>query len=398
MTKCRQPLALLAVLALLAGACAGQSTSSTITATGDTIAAADPAGPSPAKTTEADSHPKPGDGIELTMARANWSPGYFQAAVYRQLLEELGYSVSDPSKLELSPSTAYLAMAQRDFDFWVNSWYPGHATWLATELPDGTKVGDHVSVVGEEMMAGGLQGYLITKSFADEYGVTHLDQINDDPAILAAFDAGDPLPGNGIADIYGCPESYTCDNVIANQIAFSGWENIHQIVADYDSMVGEAIAKAQAGDPMVIYTWTPSAPITKLIPGTNVYWLAVDEVIDDSNPTNQEGGESSDQRPGTANIGADICPAAADADTCQLGWMAADIQVTANNEFLADNPAAAKLLELVKLPVIDVSLANVEQDSGRNSNDDINALASEWIVKNRDIVDAWINEAAEAGA
>lgn len=397
MTKCRQLLALAAVLALLAGACGGQSTPSSTTATGDTVGAADPTNASTPETTQDDSAAKPGEGIELTMARANWSAGYFQAAVYRQLLEELGYIVSDPSEFELSPSTAYLGMAQHDFDFWVNSWYPGHATWLATELPDGTKVGDHVSVVGEEMMAGGLQGYLITKAFADEYSVTHLDQINDDPEILAAFDAGDPVPGNGIADIYGCPESYTCDNVIANQIAFSGWENIRQVIADYDSMVGEAVSKAQAGEPMVIYTWTPSAPITKLIPGTNVYWLAVDEVIDDSNPTNQEGGESHDQRPGTANLGADVCPAAAESDTCQLGWMAADVQVTANNDFLADNPAAAKLLELVKLPIVDVSLANIEQDGGRNSNDDVNALASEWIASNRDLVDAWINEAAAAG-
>lgn len=388
---------MLTVLALLAAACGGQSHATATTPTGHSGISTEPANSSTTTDTTAKPIAMPGEGIKLTMARANWAGGYFQAAVYRQLLQELGYIVSDPSELELSPSTAYLAMAQHDFDFWVNSWYPGHATWLATELPDGTKVGDHVSVVGEEMMAGALQGYLITKTFADEYGVTHLDQINDDPEILAAFDAGDPFPGNGIADIYGCPESYTCDNVIASQIAFSGWDNIHQVTADYDSMIGEAISKAQAGEPMVIFAWTPSAPITQLSPGTNVYWLAVDDVIDDSNPTNQEGGESLDQRPGTAKLGADICPAAADEETCQLGWIAADLQVTANNAFLADNPAAAQLLELVKLPIIDVSLANMEQDGGRNSNDDIDDLAAEWIANNRHLVDAWINEAAAAG-
>ena len=70
-----------------------------------------------------------GEGTTINMARANWSTGYFQAQVYKQLLEELGYTVSGPSEFELGPSLAYLAMAQGDFDFWVNSWYPYHVSW-----------------------------------------------------------------------------------------------------------------------------------------------------------------------------------------------------------------------------------------------------------------------------
>ena len=286
----------------------------------------------------------PGEGTTITLARADWSTGYFQAQLYKQLLEELGYSVSEPSELELSPSLAYLGMSQGDFDFWVNSWYPGHVSWWAPELPDGSTVGDHLSIVGNEMVAGGLQGFLITKSFADEHGVTHLDQLNDDPAILAAFDANDPFPGNGVADIYGCHESWTCDNIIDSQIAFSGWTNIAQVKAGYDAMFAEATVKANAGEPMVIFTWTPSAYITELRPGDNVVWLAVEDVLDDSNPTGLAGGEGHDQRPGIANIGPEACPAAADADTCQIGWVANNIQVTANTEWLNANPYAAELL------------------------------------------------------
>ncbi len=338
----------------------------------------------------------PGEGVTVTMARADWSTGYFQAAVYRALLQELGYDVTDPSELELGPSLAYLSMAQGDFDFWVNSWYPGHRSWWEPELPDGSTVGDHLEVVGEEMIAGGLQGYLMTKSFAEEFGIKTLDDLNSNPDALAAFDAADPVPGNGVADIYGCQESWTCDNIITSQIAFSGWENITQTIAGYDAMVAEAVDKANSDVPMVIYTWTPSAYITQLIPGQNVVWVGVEEVIDDSNPAGQEGGESHDQRPGTANIGPEQCPLAEDLGTCQLGWIAADIQVTANKDFLAANPAAAKLLELVKLPIIDVSLANVEQDGGRNTNQDIIDLANEWIANNRATVDAWLDEARAA--
>ncbi|NNC43461.1 MAG: glycine betaine/L-proline ABC transporter substrate-binding protein ProX [Acidimicrobiia bacterium] len=384
---------LLVALALVAAACGGSETSDPETVTPEETTETTVA------TTEApEEEPMalPGEGVSVTMGRADWSTGYFQAAVYEQLLEELGYEVSDPADLELGPSLAYLSMAQGDFDFWVNSWYPGHSSWWEPELPDGTKVGDNLEIVGEEMMAGGLQGYLMTKTFADEYGITHLDQLESDPAILAAFDAADPVPGNGKADIYGCQESWTCDNIITEQIAVSGWENIQQTIAGYDAMVAEAIAKANSGEPMVIYTWTPSAYITELRPGDNVVWLAVEDVIDGSNVSGQDGGEAYSQLPGTANIGAVQCPAAATGE-CQLGWVAADIQVTANKAFLEANPAAKELLAQVQLPIIDVSLANVAQSNGADSNEAIQGLAADWIADNRATVDTWLQAAMAAG-
>jgi glycine betaine/proline transport system substrate-binding protein len=394
-------LALLAAVTLIASAC-GDSTDDTTAAPATTVA------------TTAAPAALPGEGTTITMGRADWATGYFQAAVYQALLEELGYSVTDPSELELGPSLAYLSMAQGDFDFWVNSWYPGHISWWAPELPDGTKVGDHLIAYGPtpdtagefasnftntggELVAGGLQGYLVTKAFADEYGLKTLDDLNNNADALAAFDATDPVPGNGIADIYGCQESYTCDNIITNQIAFSGWENIQQTIAGYDAMVAEAIDKANSDTPMVIYTWTPSAYITQLIPGDNVVWIGVEDVIDDSNPTGQDGGEGHDQRPGTANIGEETCPVAADLGTCQLGWIAADIMVTANSDFAEANPVAAALFNVVSLPIIDVSLANVEQDNGMNTNEDIKSLAAKWIEDNRSTVDEWIAAALAAG-
>ncbi|NBS19791.1 MAG: hypothetical protein EBS74_08425, partial [Flavobacteriia bacterium] len=45
------------------------------------------------------------------------------------------------------------------------------------------------------MMAGGLQGYLISKAFAEEYGITSLDDLNNNPDAIAAYDAQDPVPG-----------------------------------------------------------------------------------------------------------------------------------------------------------------------------------------------------------
>ena len=416
-------LVVLAALAMIAAACSPSEGSGTTAAPGDDGATTEAPDATDAPDTtddggdDAGDMSMPGEGVTITQGRADWSTGYFQAYVYHNILEELGYDVTDPAELELGPSLAYLGMAQGDFDFWVNSWIPGHLSWLAPELPDGSLVGDHLTIYGPtptaagdfagvfadapgEMVAGGLQGFLITKSFAEEWDIKTMDDLNNNPDAVAAFNETDPDPSDGVATIYGGQESFTCDNIIENQIAFGNgeepWENITQAIAGYDAMAAEAVAKANDDIPMVIYTWTPSAYITKLIPGDNVLWLGVEAVLDDSNPTGQEGGESHDQRPGTANIGPEQCPQAADLGTCQLGWIAADILVTANSEFADANPAAAKIFELVQLSVLDVSLANVEQAAGADTNEAILGLADGWIAENRDLVDGWLEEARAA--
>ena len=48
---------------------------------------------------------------EVKMARANWDTGYFQAEVYKQALEKMGYTVTEPKTMK--PSVFYLAAAAR---------------------------------------------------------------------------------------------------------------------------------------------------------------------------------------------------------------------------------------------------------------------------------------------
>ena len=333
----------------------------------------------------------PGEGTSLTMARANWDTGYFQAALMRQLLLRLGYDVSDPADLEIGPNLAYLSMAEGDIDFWANSWYPLHYSWLENQLPDGSKVGDHISPIGELMVAGGLQGYLVTKSFAEEYNLMTIDDLNNNPEALAVYDSGDPTSGNGVADIYGCEESFTCDDTIASQIAFSGWENIDQVIASYDAMFAEASSRIDEDEPVVLYTWTPSSYITQVRPGDNVMWIGVEEVLDDSNPLGREGGEALDQRPGLASLDSDTCLYIV-AEGCQLGWAATDILITARNDLLQDHPVAKKLFEVVKLNVVDVSLQIVSQSDGASPDD----LATQWIIDNNNLVEGWLAEAMAA--
>jgi len=396
---------ILAILALVAAACSpsgGDATTTTAGTTDDTEGATATTGGDDGG--DDGGGALPGEGVSINMGRANWASGYFQAYVYQQVLQELGYDISNPADTELDPSLAYLAMAQGDIDFWVNSWYPGHGAWLEAELPDDSLVGDHVEGLGASFAGGGIQGWLIEKDFADEFGVYTMEQFNSNADAIAAYDAEDPEPGNGIADIYGCPESFTCDNIIQNMIAFGEWNNVAQVIAGYDAMFAEAEDKVGDGIPAIIYTWTPTAYVAKLVPGVNVYWMGAETVLDDSNPAEQEGGAEHQQELGPTGatsfvaIPADQCPSAADTDDglCPMGWLPATVTPTANSTILEDNPVFEALLANLSLPVVDISLANFAADQAGGSEETYNDLATEWIANNRVIVDIAIERAMVA--
>lgn len=381
--------AFLAVFAIFASACGSDDAVDTVADTADAAEAAEDV---------ADDNALPGEGKSANMGRANWSSGYVQAQILHDLMEDLGYEVSSPDDLEFAPDLGYQTMAEGDMDFWANSWYPGHLSWWEGERTDGTTVGDHLErLEGSLMPGGGLQGMLITKSWAEENGVTTIDQINEDEALYSQFDTD----GNGKGEFYGCPEDWTCDDIMASQIEFAGWSNLEQTQAGYDAMFAEFLDKAESGEPAFIYTWTPTAYLAQAIPGETTMWISVNNssVLDDSNPLGKEGGaEYAQQREGEigyTGLSADTCLQGPDG--CQLGWLAADIEITANKDWLSDNPAARQLFNDFKPPLIDLAIAGVALSNSDGAQADVEAIAAGWIADNGDLVDAWLSAARSAG-
>ncbi len=327
------------------------------------------------------SNMRPGEGVAVSIGRADWSTGYFQAALFKALLEELGYQVGDPSANEHPPGDAYALMAAGQFDFWTNSWYPNHQPNL-----DDDGVGSALTPIGNLMPASGLEGVVVNSSVAGDNGISSLDQINDDDALVALFDSD----GNGKAELHGCPDGWGCAEIINETILFNGWENIEHIQPeDYTADVAESVTKVDAGTPILQYTWSPSGYLTSLRPGDNVQWLSVggqENVLDGSITPDRDYNDVEPPALGGA------CTS----DPCWLGWPAANIQVTARNEFLSANPPARVLFEQVQLNVLDVALANVKYDTGETSEADIARHAQEWINENRDLVDGWLQAARSA--
>jgi len=316
-----------------------------------------------------------GGGGPVRMARATWDTGFMQAYIYRQLLTELGYEVSDPSEATVDANVFYAALGRGRYDFWANGWFPLHDIYLERELFTGEQDEEPVTPIGYEVEAGALQGYLVDAATAEEMGITSMSDLTD-PQVAAAFDDD----GDGKADLIGCNEGWGCNTAITEHIDQLDWgANVEQVVGEYSDLITDATEQVEAGEPVLFYTWTPNWTVDVLVPGEDVVWL------ESPAPPDTEGGTTVEGLEGCAT-GADIC---------DLGWVANDIRVVANDDFLASNPSAAALFEAVEIPLEDIDEQNAEMNAAGDdyTEEDIAQDAADWIEANRATVDGWLEQA-----
>jgi glycine betaine/proline transport system substrate-binding protein len=317
-----------------------------------------------------------GDGT-VRMARATWDTGFMQAEIYRQLLTELGFDVTDPADATLDANVFYPALARGEYDFWANGWFPLHDIYLDRERFTGQVEELPISPVGTQVPVGALQGYLVDAATAEELGITSMADLTRSD-VAATFDTD----GDGAADLIGCNEGWGCNEAISRHIAELDWgDNVEQVVGDYSELFSDVVDRVEAGEPALFYTWTPNWTIDVLTPGEDVVWLESPALPEDEGRTEV----------------AELVGCAAELP-CQLGWVANDIRVVANDDFLDANPSARALFEAVEIPRDDIAAQNAEmQQAGDYTAADIADDAAEWIEANRSDVDAWLEQARAAG-
>jgi glycine betaine/proline transport system substrate-binding protein len=315
---------------------------------------------------------KPGAGVRVTAARANWDTGYFEAEIVTALLRELGYEVSSPAAREMGPDVFYPAVASQLVDFWANGWFPLQNAKLETVLPTRGIVGDLASPVGSLVPDGALLGYLVDKPTADAHGITTMNDLKR-PEIAAIFDRDK----NGKADLIGCSDGWACASYINDQITSQGWL-VEQVQGDYPILFDDVATRVREAQPVLYVTWTPSYMIAELVPGRDVIWLQA------PSPPDTE----------TTVAGLAGCTG----DPCETGFVPSSIRIVANNEFLKQNPAARRLFELVQIDPQDIFEQNLKMRRGENTAADIEQHAKGWIQTNRAEVDRWLGEARSAAA
>lgn len=314
---------------------------------------------------------KPGEGVTMSMARPTWDTGWFSTEIYRQLLQELGYEIEQPTTLD-APAF-YQAVSQGDIDGWVEGWFPLHNTYESTFSNGAEKIGFVAK-------GGALQGYLVDKASVEKFGITTLDDFKKDE-IKQAFDRN----GDGKADLVACPPGWGCEETITFQLeAFGLNDHINAVKANYAASMADAIAAYQQGEPILFYTWTPNWTVNELKPGEDVMWIETSSVKLPEDQMNLADAATVEGVTGCVD------------DPCMMGWPANDIQPVVNSEFLEENPAARAIFENVSIPLEDIFEQNAAMNSGANSEEDIVQQASDWISENRDQVDQWLEAARQA--
>ncbi|MEX2534365.1 MAG: glycine betaine/L-proline ABC transporter substrate-binding protein ProX [Trueperaceae bacterium] len=315
---------------------------------------------------------RPGEGVQVQPAVATWESALPIEAIFRALLQDLGYEVASPQGV--SNPIFYQAVTQGDVDYWANGWFPIHNGQLPANFDESA------SRVGKIVEAGALGGYLVDKASVEEFGITSLEDFKR-PEVKEAFDAN----GDGLADLGACPPGWGCEQVISHHMdVYELHDHVNPITASYSASFADIVARYNAGEPVLYYTWTPNYTTVELVPGEDVMWINVPEIITSEA---QEGLEEFMSVSGVTG---------AVSDPLDMGFVASDIRAVANNQFLEENPAAERLFEQITIPLEDITNMTVRIAQGENSDDEILAMAQEWISENSNTVDGWLEEARSA--
>ena len=353
-------MALLAGLALVSGCGSDTEKMAEEATTEEAPAATEAAAPAE----EAAPAALPGQGVVVRPARATWTTGFFLEALYSRALEALGYEVQDPK--ELSNPIFYQAVMQGDVDFWANGWFPLHDAQLPENFDASAKIAGTIAA------GGALQGYLVSKRDVDKFGITSVADFAR-PEVKEAFD----VDGDGKADMISCPPGWGCEAANNALLEKTGLDaDINQIKANYSAAMADGIARYNDGGPIFFYTWTPNWTVYKLALGEDVVWINVPE-------------EGYEETTATGVLGAV-------SDPLVMGFIPNDIDVVANNAFLAANPAAAKLFEIMSVPLSDIADQNNKMFEGEDKQADVERHVDEWIQANQAQWDAWLEEAKAA--
>jgi len=303
----------------------------------------------------------PGAGIRVQPGQDNIDGENFQTIVAVKALEALGYEVQDVQFAKYP--ALHVAIANGDVTFMADHWDPLHQAFYdkaggAAKL---ARVGDYIP--------GCAQGYLIDKKTAEAHGIDNIGQLRD-PRIARLFDAN----GDDKADLAGCVPGWGCERVIEHQMdAFELRDTVTHNQGEYSAVIADTLSRYKEGKPILYYTWTPYWVSGELVPGKDVVWLQV--------PHSAHPNGVDTALPNGKNY----------------GFLINTQKVVANERFLADNPAARRLFEVMQLPASAVSAQNlVMQNKGENTWEDAERHAEAWIRANRAVFDGWIAAAKKA--
>ncbi|WP_148861119.1 glycine betaine/L-proline ABC transporter substrate-binding protein ProX [Marinobacter fonticola] len=302
----------------------------------------------------------PGEGVTVQGIQSPIAEETFQTMLVNQALRDLGYDVQDIQEVDYS--AGYTSVANGDATFMAVNWYPLHNTMYKNAG------GDDAFYRQGHYIKGAAQGYLIDKKTAEKHGIDNLEDFKK-PEVAKLFDTD----GDGKADLTGCQAGWGCEGVIEHQLdAFELRDSITHKQGQYAAIISDTITRYENGESVFYYTWTPYWVSGILVPGQDVVWL---EVPYSANPN---GADT--ELPNGKNYGFEINSE----------------RIVANKAWADENPAAAKLFEVMAVSVNDVSAQNMKIRDGEDSQEEIMAHTKAWIKNHQDTYNGWLDAARDA--
>jgi glycine betaine/proline transport system substrate-binding protein len=299
----------------------------------------------------------PGKGIKVQALQSSVAEETFQTMLVDSALAALGYA-PQPIK-EVEYPTAHIAVANGDATFLAVHWDPLHQDFY-----------DHAGGDAKLMRLGqyagpAAQGFLIDKATADKYHITNIGQLTD-PALAKLFDHD----GDGKADLTGCNPGWGCEAAIEKNLdAYHLRATITHVQGNYSALIADTIGRFKRGEPVLYFAWTPYWVNAVMVPGKDVVWLQV--------PAAQQSTTRLD-------------------DGSDYGFAINTTRIVVNRAWAAQNPAAVKLFEVMRLPIADIDAQNERMRSGENSQADIARHTAGWITFHQQVFDGWIAQALAA--
>ncbi|RXJ69376.1 proline/glycine betaine ABC transporter substrate-binding protein ProX [Halarcobacter ebronensis] len=297
---------------------------------------------------------------KITALKTNIAEESFQMKIVVELLKKMGYDVKMTN--DVSYDIAYQTIANNatsdDVYFIASSWDPLHNGKLEA-------LGEDKFAKYSEFISGCAQGYLIDKKTAEKYNIKYINDLKD-PKIAKIFDTNK----DGKADLTGCNAGWGCEKVIEYQLdAFGLRDTIEHNQGEYSALIADTIANYKTGKPILYYTWTPYWVSGKLVPGKDVVFL---QVTKSANPN-----QSSTKLPNGVDY----------------GFAVNSQKIVSNASVKTKHKDIAKLFDIVKLSVNDVSGQNMLMTNGQKKEKDIDRHVKMWLDNNKTKVEAWIKEA-----
>ena len=303
-------------------------------------------------------------GAKVSALKSSIAEETFQMLIVNEILKKMGHEITSTN--DVNYDIAYQTIANNanseDVYFLASMWDPLHSSKLKA------LGGDKKIVSYDKFISNCAQGYLIDKKTADKYNIKYYNDLKK-PEIAKLFDTD----GNGKANLTGCNAGWGCEKVIEYQLdAYKLRDTVEHNQGEYSALIANTIANYKTGKPILFYTWTPYWVSGKLVPGKDVVFL---QVTHSANPNASSTKLSN---------GADY------------GFNVNNQRIVSNASVKTNHKDIAKLFDIIKIDVNDISGENMLMANGQNKEKDIQRHAQSWLKINKTKVDAWIKEAKAA--